>query len=167
MTLFQCVHFLGAAFFALAAYVQKNDPDPEIWATIYLLPAFLSLATAIQPEFTESKFIRHVNEMIIVGYCIFGGIILDYSYKFEEDIFHWIIHDEAGREFGGLLIVSLWTGLMHGSSRSATTKFLIMSSMIILVPAIFWGYIYFNKAYRKMWPKHCQTALYPDFMRAS
>ncbi|XP_078491865.1 transmembrane protein 220 [Ciona intestinalis] len=164
---FQISHFLAAIYFALSAYVQTNDPDPEIWIPIYLLPATIALCTAAKPSFTEFSVVSKVNDLIVMGCCIYGGFILDSSYKFEENIFHWVVHDEAGREFGGLLVICLWTICMHGSSTTRTKRSLVFLCIIVLSPALLWVYIYMNKSFRSLWPKHCQTALYPDLVSKS
>ncbi|CAK8695396.1 transmembrane protein 220-like [Clavelina lepadiformis] len=162
MFFFRILHIIAAIFFGLSAYVQKNDPDAEIWIIIYLLPAFLSLSTAIWPGFTELAIISCMNTVIIVGYCLYGGFVLASNYDFDENLLHWIIHDEAGREFSGLMIVTLWSAAMHGSSRSIPKQTLLMTSLIVIAPAAYWLYIYFDHSFRLLWPEHCQTALYPD-----
>ncbi|CAH2292012.1 transmembrane 220 [Pelobates cultripes] len=43
---------LIAVFFGLAAYVQKNDPDAELWIALYLIPAFLILLVSVNPYIT-------------------------------------------------------------------------------------------------------------------
>ncbi|XP_024257878.1 transmembrane protein 220-like isoform X2 [Oncorhynchus tshawytscha] len=40
-------------FFALASYVQINDPDAVLWMVAYAIPANLCLLIAIKPHVTE------------------------------------------------------------------------------------------------------------------
>ncbi|XP_038836531.1 transmembrane protein 220 isoform X2 [Salvelinus namaycush] len=40
-------------FFALASYVQINDPDAVLWVVAYAIPANLCLLIAIKPHVTE------------------------------------------------------------------------------------------------------------------
>ena len=37
------LHLAMGAFFALAVFVQVNDPDAELWVVVYTVPATLTL----------------------------------------------------------------------------------------------------------------------------
>ncbi|XP_028912899.1 transmembrane protein 220 isoform X2 [Ornithorhynchus anatinus] len=43
-------NLLMAAFLALAAWVQVNDPDAGLWMVAYAVPAFLSLLVGLSPQ---------------------------------------------------------------------------------------------------------------------
>ncbi|XP_027980956.1 transmembrane protein 220 isoform X1 [Eumetopias jubatus] len=50
--LWRACNWLMAAFFALAALVQVNDPDAELWMVVYMIPALLSLLVGLNPLVT-------------------------------------------------------------------------------------------------------------------
>uniref|UniRef100_A0A2K5Q9Y5 Transmembrane protein 220 n=1 Tax=Cebus imitator TaxID=2715852 RepID=A0A2K5Q9Y5_CEBIM len=51
--LWRACNGLMAAFFALAAFVQVNDPDAELWVVVYTIPAVLTLLVGLNPQVTE------------------------------------------------------------------------------------------------------------------
>uniref|UniRef100_F6SNJ0 Transmembrane protein 220 n=1 Tax=Equus caballus TaxID=9796 RepID=F6SNJ0_HORSE len=50
--LWRACNWLMAAFFALAAVVQVNDPDAEVWVMVYMIPAVLTLLVGLNPLVT-------------------------------------------------------------------------------------------------------------------
>lgn len=50
--------------------------------------------------------------------------------------------------------------------RKLSTRAMLLSSLIVGLPALGWMYVYSDQSFRKLWPKHCQTALYPSFAKA-
>uniref|UniRef100_A0A8P0NJ20 Transmembrane protein 220 n=2 Tax=Canis lupus familiaris TaxID=9615 RepID=A0A8P0NJ20_CANLF len=50
--LWRACNWLMAAFFALAALVQVNDPDAQLWMVVYMIPAALSLLVGLNPLVT-------------------------------------------------------------------------------------------------------------------
>ncbi|KAL1779167.1 transmembrane protein 220 [Sigmodon hispidus] len=50
--LWRACNMLMAAFFALAAVVQVNDPDAEFWVVVYMIPAVLALLVGFNPLVT-------------------------------------------------------------------------------------------------------------------
>jgi len=54
---------------------------------------FLTFWTA----FSELPIVKTLNDMIMLGYGIYGSVIIEFSYTFKENVFHWMVHDEAGR----------------------------------------------------------------------
>ncbi|KAB1265571.1 Transmembrane protein 220 [Camelus dromedarius] len=53
--LWRACNWLMGAFFALAAYVQVNDPDAELWMVVYTIPAVLTLLVGLNPLVTASS----------------------------------------------------------------------------------------------------------------
>lgn len=116
--IFRYTNYLMAFLFGLSAIAQINDPDPFFWTFIYstacvisvlyalhklhwMLAAILALVTGIwaltiTPELTLSGF-RNIFEEVGMSYI---GV-------------------EAAREFGGLMIIAMWCGVLAKKSRKS------------------------------------------------
>ncbi|EFB26991.1 hypothetical protein PANDA_010111, partial [Ailuropoda melanoleuca] len=72
-----------------------------------------------------------------------------------------ILHEEEGRELFGLVIITVWMGLCHSSSKNPAGGRIQLAVAIIiaLLPFISWVYIYINKEMRSSWPTHCKTVI--------
>lgn len=94
--------------FILFAYWQINDPDPEIWVTLYVYAAIMSGLAA-----TERYPL--ILLLLSAGLCLLGAI-----YFFPASVSNWIMQEwqqqdlsmkspemEEARESFGLLIVSI------------------------------------------------------------
>lgn len=160
LLVFRSLHILSMIFFLLSAFVQKNDPDPELWVPIYMIPAISSFAIFLKPTMCEEKLMKTLDSGCLFFGSLMSAHVIRHSYDFKENFVHWVVHAEAGREFGGLLVILLWILFMHDLSNLSTKIW--VCSLIILVPFGLWGYIYGNQEFRRLWPQHCQTALYPD-----
>ena len=98
--------------FTLFAAVQYNDPDPYIWISIYLYPAFLCYKSA--------KNVKLNINFYRLGFLIFGLYAI-YKFFDENGIYDWVkyLHAEniastmkaeqpwieESREFFGLIII--------------------------------------------------------------
>lgn len=159
LLLFRFLHFIAAIFFLLAAFVQKNDPDPALWIPLYLLPGICSILISVNPDVCRKTAFKRVDFIyVFIATIIISNTLHRNYYPTENNFLWWILNDEAGREFGGLFIVIVWILSMHNVPNVILSALL---SLIIIVPCIFWCYIYFNQEIRKLWPQHCQTTLYP------
>ncbi|KEO71878.1 transmembrane 220 family protein [Anditalea andensis] len=100
--------FFGAwsLLFIVFAYLQFNDPDPEVWVSIYGLAAVLSALAAY------GKYLLPVLLVAAVA-ALIGGI-----YLFPSSVSDWVIQEwrqadltmktpdmEEARESFGLLII--------------------------------------------------------------
>ena len=98
--------------FTLFAAVQYNDPDPYIWISIYLYPAFLCYKSA--------KNVKLNINFYRLGFLIFGLYAI-YKFFDENGIYDWVKYHHAeniastmkaeqpwieeSREFFGLIII--------------------------------------------------------------
>ncbi|XP_044130966.1 transmembrane protein 220-like isoform X1 [Bufo gargarizans] len=149
---------LMAAFFALAAYVQINDPDPEMWIVIYMVPAALIFLLSVNPDITGHVIWRTLSGLHS-GVCLMGASYLLVPLLVSGNI-RSILHEEEGRELSGLLIIALWMFLCKDSRRASVGAFrLLVATSISVFPFLTWIYIYINKEMRTSWPQHCKTVI--------
>ncbi|VCX33831.1 unnamed protein product, partial [Gulo gulo] len=83
-----------AAFFALAALVQVNDPDAELWMVVYMIPALLSLLVGLNPLVT-GNFIWKSISAIHIFFCIAWAVGLAGHLWLHSQ--QSILHEEEGR----------------------------------------------------------------------
>jgi glucan phosphoethanolaminetransferase (alkaline phosphatase superfamily) len=94
--------------FLLFAFVQLNDPDPEVWASIYVVAAIFSVLAV------RGKHPLIPLGLVIVA-CLVGAV-----YYFPESVSSWISQEmeqkdltmktpqmEEARETFGLLLIAL------------------------------------------------------------
>nr|KAF6459411.1 transmembrane protein 220 [Rousettus aegyptiacus] len=112
--LWRACNGLMAAFFALAALVQVNDPDAELWMVMYIIPAVLTLLVGLNPLVT-GNFIWKSVSAIHMFFCIVWAVSLAYYLLLHTQ--RNILHEEEGRELFGLLIITAWMSLCHSSSK--------------------------------------------------
>ncbi|XP_060060419.1 transmembrane protein 220 isoform X3 [Erinaceus europaeus] len=115
--LWRACNGLMAAFFALAAYVQVNDPDAELWMVIYTIPAVLTLLVGFNPLVT-GHFLWKTISAIHILFCIAWAVCLVVYLLFH--IHQNIFHEEEGRELFGLIIITAWMCLCYSSSNLDT-----------------------------------------------
>ncbi|UJH90692.1 transmembrane 220 family protein [Antarcticibacterium sp. 1MA-6-2] len=103
---------IWSLLFLLFAYWQWNDPDPEVWVSIYFFSALMCVLAAFE------RF--YLPLLIVVAIAaFFGGI-----YLFPSSVRDWVLQEwqqadlsmktpdmEVARESFGLFIVSLIIGL--------------------------------------------------------
>jgi energy-coupling factor transporter transmembrane protein EcfT len=147
-----------AAFFALAAYVQVNDPDAELWVVVYMIPAVLTLLVGFNPLVT-GNFIWKSVSVIHMLFCMVWAVGLGYYLLLHTQ--QNILHEEEGRELSGLVIITAWMTLCHSSAKSPASGRIQLGIAIVitLFPLISWAYIYVNKEMRSSWPTHCKTVI--------
>ncbi|XP_004685137.1 PREDICTED: transmembrane protein 220 [Condylura cristata] len=151
-------NLLMAAFFALAAVVQVNDPDAELWMAVYTIPAVLTLLVGLNPLVTGNRIWKSVSA-IHIFFCVIWAISL--AYHLFLHIQQNILHEEEGRELCGLVIITVWMSLCHSSSKNPAggRVQLVIATAIALFPLISWAYIYVNEEMRSSWPTHCKTVI--------
>ncbi|MFC3417275.1 transmembrane 220 family protein [Algoriphagus hitonicola] len=99
---------IWAVLFGLFAFWQINDPDPEVWVSIYVV-AIIFCLLAIRGIFPK------IPLTILVAVCLIGAI-----YFWPDSVSGWIGQEveqgdltmktpemEEGRESFGLLIIAL------------------------------------------------------------
>nr|XP_020036054.1 transmembrane protein 220 isoform X2 [Castor canadensis] len=111
--LWRACNGLMAAFFALAAYVQVNDPDAELWVVVYMIPAVLTLLVGFNPLVT-GNFIWKSVSVIHMLFCMVWAVGLGYYLLLHTQ--QNILHEEEGRELSGLVIITAWMTLCHSSA---------------------------------------------------
>ncbi|KAM4842976.1 transmembrane protein 220 [Thomomys bottae] len=156
--LWRSCNALMAAFFALAAFVQVNDPDAELWVVVYMIPAILTLLVGLNPLVT-GNFIWKTVSAIHMVFCVAWAAGLAYHLLLHTR--QNILHEEEGRELSGLVIITAWMALCHSSAKNSVGGRiqLVMALVIALLPLISWAYIHVNKEMRASWPTHCKTVL--------
>ncbi|NNJ88435.1 MAG: hypothetical protein HKP53_03465 [Eudoraea sp.] len=90
-----------AILFALACFVQLNDPDAFIWIVIYAIPCLASLS------FFLRRFNYTIGLLLGIGYFIGGIVVWPESYEgilLDDGNLENI---ERGREALGLFIIAL------------------------------------------------------------
>ncbi|XP_073902935.1 transmembrane protein 220 isoform X3 [Castor canadensis] len=92
--LWRACNGLMAAFFALAAYVQVNDPDAELWVVVYMIPAVLTLLVGFNPLVT-GNFIWKSVSVIHMLFCMVWAVGLGYYLLLHTQ--QNILHEEEGR----------------------------------------------------------------------
>ncbi|XP_032136156.1 transmembrane protein 220 isoform X3 [Sapajus apella] len=111
--LWRACNGLMAAFFALAAFVQVNDPDAELWVVVYIIPAVLTLLVGLNPQVTGNAIWKSISA-IHTFFCTVWAVGL--AYYLMRHTQQNILHEEEGRELSGLVIITAWMILCCSSS---------------------------------------------------
>ncbi|XP_045343346.1 transmembrane protein 220 [Leopardus geoffroyi] len=156
--LWRACNGLMAAFFALAALVQVNDPDAELWMVVYMIPAVLTLLVGLNPLVTGNiiwKSISAIHTFLCIVWAV--GLAAHLWLHSQQNV----LHEEEGRELFGLVIITAWMSLCHSSSKNPVGGRIQLATAIViaLFPFLSWVYIYINKEMRSSWPTHCKTVL--------
>ncbi|XP_038392814.1 transmembrane protein 220 isoform X1 [Canis lupus familiaris] len=185
--LWRACNWLMAAFFALAALVQVNDPDAQLWmvsrrrfrrqeprartkhtassispaslpCVVYMIPAALSLLVGLNPLVTGNFIWKSVSTIHILVCIVWAVSLACHLWLHSQQN---ILHEEEGRELFGLVIITVWMSLCHSSSKNpAGGRIQLATAVVItLLPFISWIYIYINKEMRSSWPTHCKTVI--------
>jgi len=110
---FKAFNLLMVLLFVLAASVQFNDPDPLVWISVYLLsavfcaahgmgklPAYWPMALSLIAALWALTLLpASVGDVSAAE--VFGTVRMESA------------EAEAAREFGGLMIVAVWMGLLE------------------------------------------------------
>ena len=106
---FRIMSAVIAVFFAFAAAVQYNDPDPSIWMLLYGVASVLSaggvVCGSVPMRAAVTMSIVALVMALIIGSRVYGKA------AFPEIFQGWEMKSptsEALREASGLLIVSIW-----------------------------------------------------------
>ncbi|XP_034360724.1 transmembrane protein 220 isoform X4 [Arvicanthis niloticus] len=156
--LWRACNTLMAAFFGLAAVVQVNDPDAELWVVVYMIPAVLALLVGFNPLVTGNLIWKSMSTVHMLFCTLWAGGL---AYHFLLHAKQSILNEEEGRELSGLVIVTAWMALCHSSSKNpgGGRMHLAIAVVITLFPLLSWVYIYMNKEMRSSWPTHCKTVI--------
>ncbi|XP_029413478.1 transmembrane protein 220 isoform X2 [Nannospalax galili] len=117
--LWRACNALMAAFFGLAAVVQVNDPDAELWVVVYMIPAVLTLLVGFNPLITGYTFLgnfvwKSLSAMHML-FCMVWAVRLAHYFLLHAQ--QNILHEEEGRELSGLVIITAWMALCHSSAK--------------------------------------------------
>ncbi|XP_008853930.1 transmembrane protein 220 isoform X3 [Nannospalax galili] len=156
--LWRACNALMAAFFGLAAVVQVNDPDAELWVVVYMIPAVLTLLVGFNPLITGNFVWKSLSAMHML-FCMVWAVRLAHYFLLHAQ--QNILHEEEGRELSGLVIITAWMALCHSSAKNPVGGRiqLALAVAIALFPLISWVYIYVHKEMRSSWPTHCKTVI--------
>ncbi|KAJ8389116.1 hypothetical protein AAFF_G00123220 [Aldrovandia affinis] len=139
-------------FFALASYVQINDPDAALWMACYAIPAGLCLLISLNPQVTEAlpwRRLADLHTLVSAAVASMLGWVL-----YEKQIQH-VFHQEEGREFSGLMLTIVWLLLCRHSGRNPVGALRVcIAAGITVFPFVAWLYYYINKDLRSAWPSH-------------
>ncbi|XP_078617037.1 transmembrane protein 220-like isoform X1 [Branchiostoma floridae x Branchiostoma japonicum] len=153
-TLWRAANFVFAAFFGLATYVQKNDPDPELWMVAYGVPVVVCLTTALSEDSEKSPVQVLAGAHLLLCVAAAGKLLSDMT---SLQLAH-LLNSEEGREFGGLLLVIAW--LLITTQRPSTGGWSPwLAAMLSVVPMVLWGYYHFYSGLVPLQPQHCQGAI--------
>nr|XP_020460576.1 transmembrane protein 220 [Monopterus albus] len=155
--IWQVCNVLMSLFFALATYVQINDPDAGLWMVGYGVPAVLCALIGLKPHFTESLPWRRVADLHVM---ISSAFIAMLGWTLYKERVTQIFQQEEGREFSGLLLTVVWLLLCRHSGRAPVGMLRVSTAVAItFFPFVVWLYYYINKELRENWPSHCKTAI--------
>ncbi|MEX2527264.1 MAG: transmembrane 220 family protein [Gemmatimonadota bacterium] len=102
---------LGAGVFILSAAVQWNDPDPAGWIILYL---FAALASGLEAARRGTWHLPAAVTMVALGWAVLllPMVRLDALPHLLEGWGMYSPGVEEAREFGGLLMVAGWSGVL-------------------------------------------------------
>jgi len=98
---FRWLAFACMILFAMACFVQLNDPDAFIWIVIYAIPCVASLF------FFLRRFNYPIGALLCLSYCIGGILVWPESYEGLTLAKGNLENIERGREALGLFIIAL------------------------------------------------------------
>ncbi len=109
---FKAVNILMVLLFVLAASVQLNDPDPLVWISVYLASAVFCVAHALgklPPYWPMALSLVATLWALTLVPTFLGQVsaaeVFGTARMQSEEA-------EVAREFGGLMIVSVWMGAL-------------------------------------------------------
>ncbi|XP_019637805.1 PREDICTED: transmembrane protein 220-like [Branchiostoma belcheri] len=153
-TLWRAANLVFAAFFGLATYVQKNDPDPELWMVAYGVPTVVCLTTAMSENSEKRPVQALAGAHLLACVAAAGKLVSDMT---SLQLAH-LLDSEEGRELGGLLLVIAW--LLITTQKPTTGVWSPWLAVVVsVVPVVLWGYYHFYSGLVPLQPEHCQGAI--------
>ncbi|KAM9393146.1 transmembrane protein 220 isoform 2-T2 [Pholidichthys leucotaenia] len=136
LTIWRICNVFMCLFFALASYVQINDPDAGLWMT---LP---------WRRVADLHVMISSAAVALLGWTLYRGRATQ------------IFQREEGREFSGLLLTVTWLLLCRHSGSAPVGMLRVSTAVAVTVfPFVAWLYYHINKELRSNWPAHCKTAI--------
>ena len=137
-----------SVFFAFAAYVQHNDPDPGLWIAVYSIPCILSLVQLTVPSLSRYYAYYQFTRLLLILYLTFSISVLYQFVKVSYNSNQYNPLDiEEGRELLGLIIVIIWISISVYYMSSKLPFDVIVSERLKLIitgfsiaPALLWLY---------------------------
>jgi fucose 4-O-acetylase-like acetyltransferase len=111
-------NYLMAFLFGLSAFAQINDPDPFFWTFIYTAACVVSVLYAIHKLHWMLAAILTLFA-VVWALTITPDLTLSGFQNILEEIGMSYVGVEAAREFGGLVIIALWSGMLATKSRQS------------------------------------------------
>ncbi|KAM7371450.1 hypothetical protein PAMP_008692 [Pampus punctatissimus] len=112
--IWQICNVFMSLFFALATYVQINDPDAGIWMVCYGVPAVLCALIGFKPHVTETLPWRRVADLHVM---VSSAVTAVLGWRLYKEQITEIFQQEEGREFSGLMLTLVWLLLSRHSGR--------------------------------------------------
>nr|XP_046270150.1 transmembrane protein 220 isoform X2 [Scatophagus argus] len=155
--IWQVCNVFMSLFFALATYVQINDPDAGLWMVGYGVPAVLCVLLALSPHVTETLPWRRVADLHVM---VSSAVVAMLGLRLNKEQITEIFQQEEGREFSGLILTVVWLLMCRHSGRAPVGMLRVSTAVAITVfPFVAWLYYHLNKDLRSNWPSHCKTAI--------
>ncbi|KAH8036997.1 hypothetical protein HPB51_008045 [Rhipicephalus microplus] len=127
-----------AVFFAMASYVQLNDPDAVVWIVAYALPCFASISEALQASWWSRRLRTRFTSTAMM---LSGGLLGLSIWFWLQDatcIGFNLVTCEHGRESGGAGISLIWLLLLRRRTEAAGWKRATLSATLSLLPVAVW-----------------------------
>ncbi|KAM9393145.1 transmembrane protein 220 isoform 1-T1 [Pholidichthys leucotaenia] len=157
LTIWRICNVFMCLFFALASYVQINDPDAGLWMVAYGIPATLCAFVVLKPDVTETLPWRRVADLHVM---ISSAAVALLGWTLYRGRATQIFQREEGREFSGLLLTVTWLLLCRHSGSAPVGMLRVSTAVAVTVfPFVAWLYYHINKELRSNWPAHCKTAI--------
>ncbi|XP_038573085.1 transmembrane protein 220-like [Micropterus salmoides] len=125
------LHVSMSLFFALATYVQINDPDAGLWMVGYSVPTVLCAVIGWKPHVTETLTWRRVADLHVM---ISSAVVAMLAWSLNKERITEILQQEEGREFSGLTLTVVWLLLCRHSGRAPVGTLRVSTAVAITVP---------------------------------
>ncbi|CAM1303140.1 TMEM220 (predicted) [Pycnogonum litorale] len=120
--LWKLSNLMMSTFFAVACFVQHNDPDPYIWMPVYGVAALLSLSIFINPKIRDHVIWRCFSILhMIMCVALIIYVIIDLTCVMSGSDAN-ILELEEFRELFGLIITIGWLKLNQSCFLDATAN---------------------------------------------
>eukprot|EP01119_Soliformovum_irregulare_P022027 TRINITY_DN7447_c0_g1_i1.p1 TRINITY_DN7447_c0_g1~~TRINITY_DN7447_c0_g1_i1.p1 ORF type:complete len:154 (-),score=24.44 TRINITY_DN7447_c0_g1_i1:56-517(-) len=149
-------------FLLMAAYVNLNDPDPEIWCSAYLGSAIIAFLTGLNSK----KVGPHLSVLvpIAVGTLSLGYGLFISRYITEPVDRLWDFFElEIGREIGGCGLIAFEMFFCTMTLARRITRLTSIASAAVAVAALYAAVFLQPAMNQKEHAEHCEGQL--DFLR--